>query len=244
MSLSTGLKSHPAYWRIKLFLKRLSGRELWIRPDIKLPTVTSEDWSFSASHLRSDSVVYSLGVGDSVTFDLQVIEETKATVHAFDPTPFAVIWVNSQALPPQFIFHQWAVSSNDGVLFMTRRTNRRGKKSKVMWSSVSEPTVGEEVIEVPCFSLQSIMQKLNHDCIDLLKMDVEGSEYEILQEIISMPHKPTQLLVEFHHRFPEIGMKKTVECIRDLRAVGYRVLSVSATGREISFIHTSQLHLS
>jgi FkbM family methyltransferase len=186
-------------------------------------------------------MVYSLGVGDSVAFDLKVIEEAKATVHAFDPTPFAVNWVNSQVLPPQFMFHQWAVASNDGILLMTRRTNRRGKKSKVMWTSVSETANGEDVIEVPCFSLRSIMKKLNHDNIDLLKMDVEGSEYEILEEIISMPDKPAQLLVEFHHRFPEIGIDRTIACIKDLRQVGYKVLSVSATGREISFIHDSQL---
>ena len=119
--------------------------------------------------------------------------------------------------------------------------NRKGRKSKTMWTAVLEPSDGAEVIEVPCFSLASIMKKLNHKTIDLLKIAVEGSEYEIIESLIVLPNKPGQLLIEFHHRFPNIGLEKTAEAIRKLRAVGYEVFAVSLTGREISFIHESRL---
>jgi hypothetical protein len=42
-----------------------------------------------------------------------------------------------------------------------------------------------------------------------MKMDIEGAEYEVLDGLLSSPIKPTQLLVEFHHRFPGIGLEKT-----------------------------------
>ncbi len=206
-----------------------------------LETSTCGGWAFSKNHLGSDSIVYSLGVGDDVALDLQIIEVCRSTVYAFDPTPFSVAWINSQHLPRQLVFHQWAVAGNDGVLRMAQRVNRRQRKSKMIWAPVLESSDDAEVIEVPCYSLPSIMDKLNHESIDLFKMDVEGSEYEIIESLLEMPRKPSQLLVEFHHRFPGIGLEKTAEGIKSPRAAGYKIFAVSATGREIGFIHESIL---
>ena len=80
------------------------------------------------------------------------------------------------------------------------------------------------------------MKKLNVKKIDLLKMDVEGSEYEIIDTILDMNNKPSQLLVEFHHRFSNIDFEKTINAIKNLHKIGYRIFSVSKTGRELGFI--------
>ena len=68
-------------------------------------------------------------------------------------------------------------------------------------------------------------------------MDIEGAEYEVLDSLIASDIRPTQLLVEFHHRFPSIGKEKTAGVIRRLRDIGYRIYAVSANGREVSFFH-------
>ena len=47
---------------------------------------------------------------------------------------------------------------------------------------------------------------------------------------------PVQVLVEFHHRFPGISKQRTAESIRMLRGLGYRIFSISETGREIGFV--------
>jgi len=241
MRMSKKIKEHPLYWPIKLYLKRLSGRELWLHPDVRIDTCSSDDWQFCQRFLGQNSVVYSLGVGDSIAFDLQIIKNCGATVHAFDPTPFSVEWIGSQALPRQFVFHQWAIAGSDGVMRMARRVSRKKRKSKVMWTSILDNSGDPEIIEVPCFTLQTIMKKLNHERIDLVKMDVEGAEYEIIESLLNMPNRPSQLLVEFHHRFPGIGLAKTAECIGNLRAAGYRLFAISATGREVGFVHESRL---
>ena len=80
------------------------------------------------------------------------------------------------------------------------------------------------------------MKKLNVKKIDLLKMDVEGSEYEIIDTILDMNNKPSQLLVEFHHRFQNIGFENTINAVKNLHKIGYRIFSVSKTGRELGFI--------
>jgi len=47
---------------------------------------------------------------------------------------------------------------------------------------------------------------------------------------------PTQILAEFHHRFPNVGIKKTRKAIEDLKKMGYGLFSVSTTGEELSFL--------
>ena len=67
-------------------------------------------------------------------------------------------------------------------------------------------------------------------------MDIEGAEYEVLEGLLNSPVLPTQLLVEFHHRFVEDGLAKTYDIIRRLRDAGYRIFAISEIGREISFL--------
>jgi hypothetical protein len=67
-------------------------------------------------------------------------------------------------------------------------------------------------------------------------MDIEGAEYEVLDGLLASPIKPTQLLVEFHHRFAGIGLDKTADVIKRLRDDGYKIFAISEIGREVSFL--------
>jgi hypothetical protein len=42
--------------------------------------------------------------------------------------------------------------------------------------------------------------------------------------------------VEYHHRFPGIGKRRTAESIAALRDLGYRIFGISETGREVCFV--------
>ena len=67
-------------------------------------------------------------------------------------------------------------------------------------------------------------------------MDIEGAEYEVLEGLLVSPIKPRQLLVEFLHRFPGIGLDRTAHIIRQLKKVGYKIFAVLGNGREVSFL--------
>jgi hypothetical protein len=82
------------------------------------------------------------------------------------------------------------------------------------------------------------VQKLGHNKIDILKMDIEGAEYEVVEDIVASPVPVYQVLIEFHHRFPYIGVNRTREAISRLNRAGYKIFNVSPTGEEISLIKT------
>jgi hypothetical protein len=63
-----------------------------------------------------------------------------------------------------------------------------------------------------------------------------GAEYGVIADLIASRVDVRQLLVEFHHRWPEVGVKKTQDAIRDLNEAGFRIFDVSPVGSEYSFL--------
>ena len=230
------MKRQPWFWPVKLFFKRISGRELWLKEDTQREVLESDGWKYIPDSLGPHSVVYSLGVGDSIDLDIDLIHHYSVTVHAFDPTPYSEEWVSHQELPSNFVFHRWAAAGKDGSLRLYRRVNKRGKTSKVMWTADKHAGDESDYVDAPSYTLGTMMKKLGHEKVDLLKIDVEGAEYAILEGLGDVGNLPTQLLVEYHHRFPGIGKQRTADSIEMLRTLGYRVFAISKTGRELGFV--------
>jgi FkbM family methyltransferase len=230
------IETSARYQRLKTSLKRLVGKELRLKIETQVETVDDGGWCFTAEGIDKDSVVYSLGIGEDIGFDLLIIERFGSVVHAFDPTPSTVAMLSKTTLPDRFHFHPWAISAQDGVLKFYPRVRKDGSKSDVMYTIVAEEASIDDSIEVPAYCLSSVASKLGHSRIDLLKMDIEGAEYEVLEGLLASPVKPRQLLVEFHHRFPGIGLEKTANITRRLKMAGYRIFAISENGREVSFL--------
>lgn len=230
------IEKSPGYQRKKLFFKRLVGKELRLKPDIDVHVAKEGGWWFHPDVLDENSIVYSLGIGEDVDFDLALIRRFDLQVHAFDPTPSSIDWLAARGMPPNFHFHPWAVTAVDGVLKLFPRLKRDGSKSTVMYTMVADDRAQDDAIVVPAYCLASILAELGHGRIDILKMDIEGAEYEVLDSLLQSAVQPRQLLVEFHHRFAGIGPEKTAKMIARLRGGGYRIFAISETGREISFM--------
>ncbi len=239
MKIFPKLKKNRFFWKIKLFLKRSIGRELWLKKEIVLRTKNRGDWEYCPDYIDENSIVYSLGVGDSIEFDNEIIQAHGCDVHAFDPTPFSVNWISNKNTSTKLSFHPWAVSDGDGKMRMIQRENKKGKKSNVMWTEISSHANFDGSIEVPVFSVQSIMKKLNHSSINLIKIDIEGTEYQVIDHMIENEIFPEQILVEYHHRFNDKNKKMTKSSLNNLRSCGYRIFSISETGREIGLIRTN-----
>ena len=185
--------------------------------------------------LDRNSVIYSVGVGRHISFDLALIESFGATVHAFDPTPVSIEWVRGQKLPEQFVFHDYGVAAYDGPFqFYPPRRAASAHFTSVPKTKRTDDTL---CIEAPVFMLGTIMKKLGHDHLDLLKLDIEGGEYEVIDNLLKESIRVRQLIVEFHHNFATIPMARTVEAVRALRKNGYRLFHLSDRTYEMGFMH-------
>jgi len=177
------------------------------------------------------SIVYSFGVGEDVSFDVALIQRTGASVFAFDPTPRAGAWVASQALPPQFRFFPYGIATYDG----TARFFPPIDPAHVSHSLLSSG-FGANPIEVDVRQISTLSAMLGHRRIDLLKMDIEGAEYDVLDDVLACGLPVHQILVEFHDRLPGLGPEKTSGIIRNLQEHGYRIFWISEGRCEYGFI--------
>jgi FkbM family methyltransferase len=226
--------ARTAYQKISRMLRALRGQDLWQGAQIRGETVwlgnPGASWCVCPEGLSAESVVYSAGVGEEISFDLALIERFGMQVHAFDPTPRSIAWVRNQALPEEFVFHPHGIAELDGGCRFNPPENPLHVSHTLLQRAGSGPA-----IELPVQRLDTTLRMLGHTQIDLLKMDIEGAEYGVLADLIAGGAPVRQLLVEFHHRWPEVGIAKTKQAMGMLQEAGYRVFSVSPSGEEYGF---------
>lgn len=226
--------------RLKYPLRQLHLHVIGHRHEFVCETMTfgvpGAEWVFCPTTLNNDSVIYGFGVGNNISFDLGVIKNIGATVHAFDPTPRSAEWVRSQSLPPDFVFHELGVANYDGTLSFYQPKSKTSYHFTPVQRYRSDD---KDRIDAPVRKLSTIMDQIGHDHIDLLKLDIEGGEYDVIDDMLKANILPTQLLVEFHHMFSTIPMKRTLDTVAQLREAGYGIMHISPRTYEYTLLHKS-----
>jgi FkbM family methyltransferase len=187
-------------------------------------------WSVVPSALGAGTV-YAFGVGTDISFERHLIAGYGVTVHAFDPTPIALDWAASQRLPERFLLHPYGVADFDG----TARFAAPRKRKFASFSLVRREGVGPAV-EAPVHRLTTLVAMLDLPPPDLIKLDIEGAEYAVLPDLLASDLRPAQILIEFHHRWREVGAGRTRQALRLLAGSGYRIADVAENGMEYVFL--------
>ncbi|MFT7543146.1 MAG: FkbM family methyltransferase, partial [Gammaproteobacteria bacterium] len=190
-------------------------------------------WVVCDAALAESDTVYSFGVGNNVAWELALIERFGVTVHAFDPTPEAVRFVESQDLPEKFIFHPIGLSARDG----TARFRAPRKTGKVNFQPERPGLVASDDgtwIDCEVRRLPTLMTELGHDHLAILKVDIEGGEYEVMGDLVDSA--PAQLLLEFHHNMDGIPFERTRAALDRAANAGYRIFDISMRGLEFSLL--------
>jgi FkbM family methyltransferase len=137
-----------------------------------------------------------------------------ARVLAFEPDPsnFALLTENARGYP--------AVEAVP--LAVSGRAGRRmmGRKIRCSTSGWSFFEANNEAQTVECISLPDILKRWRLDHVDLLKLNVEGAEYEIIQDTpVAVLQKVRRMFLEFHDclgfRFSDLVLR--------LQSAGFQV---------------------
>lgn len=189
--------------------------------------------------LNADSVVYSFGIGKDITFDMRCIRNHGCLVFAFDPTPKSINWIKSKKIDPRFTFFDYGIACQSGYQEFFLPSNPRGTSG----SLVESPAVSRrKTIQVFMKSFSDITAKLGHKHIDVLKMDIEGEEYAVIDDILSTGISIDQILVEFHDRLFDSEKYMSAETVRKLNDKGYVIFGHSINYEEVSFIRKALVH--
>ena len=172
-----------------------------------------------------------MGLGKEISFDRAIIERYGCRVFGLDPTPISLDYLGRQELPPELIVLPYGLAAEDGQKDFGSPTDGL--------PSFSTQAHSHDRVLLDVLKLSSVMAKLGHSRVDVLKMDIEGEEFGVIDHMLNERILPTQILVEFHHGYYGISVEKTRKYLGLLRSAGYRIFDISAAGREFSLIQQS-----
>jgi FkbM family methyltransferase len=186
-------------------------------------------WTICPTGLNARSIVVSAGVGSDISFEHGLVERFGCRVLLCDPSPTGQ---RTMALPqnqrPEFRFLPVALAGQCGQIKLAPPLDPEGD------SWFADPAA-QDGVTVRCTDLETLMRENRYDHIDLLKLDIEGCEYEVIEHLLRRRLAVYQLCVEFHHGIlPGIRRRQTISTMLRLIAHGYRL--VNQTGANHTFI--------
>lgn len=215
--------------------RRLSGRP-WqgVQTDTHMVRMGNDYGGYCVcpEGLDGDSIVYSFGIGEDISFDLAMIERFSVTIHAFDPTPRSIEWVRAQEVE-KLVLKEYGLADYDGSADFTPPDN----PSHISHTLLPRAKATRPAVPVEVRRLSTITRELGHKRIDVLKMDIEGAEYGVIDDLLAGQIPIRQILMEFHHHLPGVPLLRTERAIAKLNRAGYRIFDTSSSGHEFSFIH-------
>lgn len=182
-------------------------------------------WTVPAGLIDPQSICYCVGVGEDITFDLGLIERYGCDVHAYDPTPRAVAFVERTCHDmAKYHFYPYGLWDEETVL----RFYAPADPAHVSHSILNLQKT-DHYFEAPCRRLSSVMRENGHARLDLLKLDIEGAEYRVLASLIDDGLDVRVICVEYDEiRSPLDGeYRSRVKASLDrLLDYGYRLAAV------------------
>ena len=207
--------------------------QCWARKFGGRPIDNYGAWTLCADLLPDDAIVWSFGVGGDISFELEVerfIE--RSTVRSFDPTissaAFTALCAKSIDVRCP-VFQPIGLAPETGVLRLYRSLN------PLIGSLASVPAAGydpQPAIVANVSSLADLLVEYGVGHLDVLKIDVEGAEFDLVESWDELP--VTQLAIELHDRFYSDGAARRVALKKRLATLGFH--QVHATADELLFL--------
>ncbi len=154
---------------------------------------------------RPGCVVYSFGSDGDTSFEEAILNRTACAVFTFDPTLAPGVQARVEAVPG-IEFAAVGLGAVDGDAAIGGRT-------------------------LPVRTLATHMRERGHTWVDLLKIDVEGAEWEVLESLVAGtggggPLPVGQAQVEFHVGWGDHGPQEAIDLLEALDDAGMRVFHV------------------
>ncbi len=230
----------PYRWYVKNNprLRALIGKESWfpVQTHVACVPCGSGTWAYRIAPSRvsqTDPIIYAVGLGDDITFELDAAKRFGTMVYAIDPTPRVL--KQYAALKETMPVYPYALSDKDGTAEFYMPENPEhvsGALSKEFnWHALSD-----DYITVQTRKLSSVMRELGHTRIDILKINAEGAEHAIIHDILLDGVDIGQFAIAVRGHYLKDGPKKDRNMMRELNAHGYRVADYSPESLHVLFV--------
>jgi FkbM family methyltransferase len=159
-----------------------------------IPTVlvgSLDQWALPLGVLNQDSFIVSAGVGTSITFEEDLTSMFRTRIILLDPSPTGVQTMNARVRDELIEFSPRGLAKRSGNVSF-------GLPDRLEEGSFKKGT-GSDGLMFTCVSLTDLLEENKKSKIDLLKIDIEGFEYEIIESMIENNIQVDIICVEIHH---------------------------------------------
>jgi FkbM family methyltransferase len=178
-------------------------------------------------------VCYCVGAGGDVSFDIELMRRYDATVRSIDPVEEYVEQAVADAgADSRFSCYRAALAIADGPIRM--QVTHDSTSHSVSPAGLYE---SEDFVELPGRTLPSLMAELGDQQIDLLKIDIEGGEYELLPTLDLNALGVKLFAVQLHHTG---SVRQARNLIAALGQAGYQPVACRSVVK-IAFAHRDLL---
>jgi FkbM family methyltransferase len=180
-------------------------------------------------------IIFDVGIGEDMSFSAAILKaRPNGKIFAIDPTERSFEWFKKsgfyenknvkfirKALASTSGTHNFYSPRNDEHVSHSLETNKNVRfESNILFETVR---------------LEDLRKILNVTHIDVLKIDIEGSEYAVLQNLSRNFSLPKQICVEFHDRFYKILTPRSRKTHKHLKSIGYELIGISDSCQEITY---------
>jgi len=173
------------------------------------------NWWVPTHVVSSNWIVYSAGVGEDISFDKALIKKYNCQVFAFDPTPKAIAYVKVHPVK-QFKLIPIGLWKTDTIL----KFFEPAEPSHVSHSILNLQHT-DAYFKAACFSVKSVMKRLGHSRLNFIKLDIEGAEFAVINQMLLDNIQPTLIAMEFDQ---PCSVSVMVNCIHNLLSYNYQLI--------------------
>lgn len=178
------------------------------------------NYYIDVSCVNQHDIVYSCGVGKNIEFDEALHEAFGCDIHMFDPTPVAIKYMTKFMDRPYLKFYPWGIWTEDKTMPFYFKKEEKSEQQNL---SVTNLFQTSKYLVFDCYSLSSIMKRLSHNRIDILKMDIEGTAMPVLEKLMESDICPRQMMFELEKgRTPLLEFHKRLHrLLQQIKSKGY-----------------------
>lgn len=193
-------------------------------------------WWVDLDLLGPQPLLIDCGLGEDISFPTAFLQRVAdAKVIGVDPNPRSLTYcrarcpANMEILPNAL----WT-RTGETLAFHLPRSQEELPHGADGVSGSLDPShdyvEGGERIEIRTIDLDTLLARAGRTECDVLKLDIEGAEYELLAALIASGRllAARQVLVEFHHGVTGHSLADTQRIVTQLGAVGFKLMHVES----------------
>ena len=174
-----------------------------------------------------NSVVVDVGCADDPDFSIHMIGKYGLKAYGVDPTKKHEPALSrlEERFNGKFKHVPLAVSAMDGSITFHESLDNTSGSILAEHTNIQRDAVNS--YDVESVTLSSLIARIERTDVDLLKLDLEGAEYDLLSSVRKEDLEPfRQIYIEFHHHCTNHSIEETKKLVHVIEGFGYTAFSL------------------